>query len=248
MGRVDESYEENETKNKKFKVPCIKCKGKTSHKVLQSLDYSAREWINKGFTIDWVDNYQIIQCQGCESISFRHRSWFSEYDDNDGGSTVWLYPKRSEATLPIKDFRNVPTKIRRIYGETIECFNNEYLTLCAAGLRAIVEGICVEQGVKNGLVEEKQKDGSIKIVKKRNLEGKISGLREKGILTKRDSDILHQHRFLGNEAVHNLSQPSFTELRYAIEIIEHTLDSLYEIPKKAIELQERKAKRKKKTQ
>ena len=246
MGKVEESYEENKTKNKKFKVPCIKCNGKTSHKVIQSLDYSAQEWVDKESTVDWVDNYQIIKCQGCESISFRHRSWFSEYDDYDcDGSTVWLYPKRSERTLPFKDFRNVPTKIRRIYGETIECFNNEYFTLCAAGLRAIVEGICAEQGIKNGLVEEEQKDGSKKIVRRKNLRGKISGLYEKRILTKNNSEILHEHRFLGNEAVHELSQPSIDELNLAIEIIEHTIDSLYEIPKKAIELQKIKAKRKK---
>ena len=248
MGRVEESYVENKTKNKEFKVPCTKCNGKTSHKVLQSLDYSGCEWLDTDITIDWVDNYQIIQCQGCKSISFRRRSWFSEYQDYDwDGSTEWLYPKRSERTLPIKDFRNVPTKIRRIYGETIECFNNEYFTLCAAGLRAIVEGICAEQGIKDGPVEVEKKDGSKKTVRRKNLQGKISGLWEKGILTTKNSEILHEHRFLGNEAVHELSQPSIDELNLAIEIIEHTIDSLYEIPEKAIELQKRKAKRKKKT-
>jgi hypothetical protein len=78
------------------------------------------------------------------------------------------------------------------------------------------------------------------------LQGKISGLCEKRILTVRNSEILHEHRYLGNEAVHELSQPSIDELKLAIEILEHTIDSLYEIPEKAIELQKRKARRKKK--
>jgi len=50
-------------------------------------------------TIDWSNNYQIIQCQGCDTISFRHVSWFSEAaqqiapDEWDDGTCTWLYPK-----------------------------------------------------------------------------------------------------------------------------------------------------------
>lgn len=77
--------------------------------------------------------------------------------------------------------------------------------------------------------------------------GKISGLSEKGILTKKNSEILHEHRYLGNEAVHELSQPSEEEVKLAIEIIEHTLESLYEISEKAEELRMRKSKRQKKS-
>jgi len=248
MGKIEEKYEENKTKEKKFKVPCIECNRKTKHKVLQSVDYSGCEWVAREFTIDWTDNYQIIQCQGCETISFRHRSWFSEDIGWEGdGSTERLYPKRYPNSLSTKDFRNTPPQIRRIYRETIDCFNSENFTLCAAGLRAIVEGVCADQGIKDGPIEVEKKEGSKKIVRRDDLQGKISGLCEKGILTTKNSEILHEHRFLGNEAVHKLSQPSIDELKLAIEIIEHTIDSLYEIPEKAIELQRRKAKRRKKT-
>lgn len=251
MGRIEEKYEANNTKNKEFKVLCIECNRKTKHKVMQSVDYSGCEWFTIGDSredsIDWTANYQIIQCRGCETISFRHESWFSENQDYDSDGTMErLYPKRSATTLAVKDFRNIPTEIRRIYRETIDCFNNESLTLCAAGMRAIVEGICADQGVKDGPLEIKKKDGTRKTIRSKDLQGKISGLCEKGILTGRNSEILHEHRFLGNEAVHELSQPSTDELKLAIEIVEHTLDSLYEIPEKAIELRKRKAKRKKK--
>ncbi len=137
--------------------------------------------------------------------------------------------------------------MRRIYRETIECFNNEIYTLCAAGLRSIVEGICKDQGIKDGPITVTENDGSSKTVRKRNLHGKISGLCEKGILTKKNSDILHELRFLGNEAVHELSQPSPEELTLAIEIIEHIIDALYKIPEKARQLKHKKASRQKKT-
>ena len=58
--------------------------------------------------------------------------------------------------------------------------------------------------------------------------------------------MLHQHRYLGNDSIHQLSLPSKLELNLALDIIEHVLESLYEIPEKASELavkqQRRKAK------
>jgi len=52
---------------------------------------------------------------------------------------------------------------------------------------------------------------------------------------------------LGNEAIHELNQPSTDELILAIDIMEHTLDALYELPDKAEELRRMKAKRLKKS-
>ena len=57
--------------------------------------------------------------------------------------------------------------------------------------------------------------------------------------------MLHQHRYLGNEAVHELKAPSSDELRLAIEIIEHVVEQLYEIPQKAVALKRTIAERKK---
>lgn len=110
MGRVEQKYVENKTKDKAFKVPCIECNRKTKHKVLQFVDYSGCEWIERDYTIDWIDNFQIIQCQGCEAISFRHRSWFSEYEDYDwDGSTERLYPKKALSIVcPLQIFAILP--------------------------------------------------------------------------------------------------------------------------------------------
>lgn len=256
MRKVTESLAANKTKGQKHKVFCAQCKRETNHVVLQSVDCDGAEVIGHydghPETIDWSNNYQIIQCQGCDAISFRHVSWFSEAeqqigpDEWDDGSSTWLYPKRSDKTRPIRDYYNVPNTLRRIYRETLECFNNDALTLCAAGLRAIIEGICADQNISDGPVQITKSDGSKETKRKDNLEGKIAGLGEKEILTQKNADILHEHRFLGNEAVHELSQPTPDELTLAMEIVEHILDALYEMPDKAEELQRIRAKRKKK--
>ncbi len=256
MGEVTEKTEANKTKDQKLKVYCSQCKGETNHIVMQSVDCDGSEVIGyfkeEAATIEWSNNYQIIQCQGCDTVTFRHVSWFSEdehpigLDEYSDGTSTWLYPKRSDKTRANKDCYNVPIRIRRIYRETIECFNNDALTLCAAGLRAIIEGVCADQKITDGPVQVKKVDGSTQIVRRDNLEGKIAGLGEKGILTQGNTTILHEHRFLGNEAVHELNQPSSDELILAIEIMEHTLDALYELPDKADELRRMKVKRLKK--
>ena len=253
MGRVTEETILNETQNKKLKVYCSKCTQETNHVVVQSVDCVGSEEIGQfdddPETIDWSNRYQIVKCQGCDTITFRHVSWFSEAQqqigDNewDDGTSTLLYPKRSGETRVIKDYYNAPTALRRIYRETLECFNNDILTLCAAGLRSIIEGICADQKIVSGPVEIKKTGGSTQTKRRKTLEGKIAGLGEKGILTEPSTAILHEHRFLGNEAVHELTQPSLGELALAIETMEHTLDALYEMPTKSDELRRIKAKR-----
>jgi hypothetical protein len=249
VGKVTIQAEENKSKGEKFKVFCATCKAETNHIVAQSIDVFGDEEIHYGpddsDTFSWIDRFQIIQCQGCDTYSFRHRNWFSEAQEFDSdGTTSWLYPQRGNDVVNAKDFYNVPKNLRAIYKEVVNCFNGDSPIMCAAGLRATIEGLCVEQGVKDGPAEITKSDGTAKIERKDNLEGKISGLHEKGILTKRSADLLHEHRYMGNDAVHELSRPSAEDLRLAIEIVEHTLESLYEIPEKADVLRTNRAKRK----
>ena len=254
MGKLTESYENNKTQGNVVQVYCASCSRETRHLIVHSLDYSGSEEFDGGhFSIDWASNYQIIQCQGCMTVSFREVDWFSEDvqqigpDEWDDGSTELLFPQRSKNSISTKEFRNIPFNLRRIYRETVECFNIDSYTLSAAGLRALVEGLCAELNVVDGPKEITKKDGTTEIKRFANLEGKISGLHEKGYLTKQHADVLHEHRYLGNEAVHELTQPSRDELALAIEIIEHVFDSVYEIPQKAQELKIKRVKRQGKT-
>ena len=239
--------EYNKTKDQVLKLICPDCEIETRHIVLQSVDIKGHEEYDKEFWISWEAKYQTVQCQGCLSISFRIESSNSEdYDSRTGEPYLSesLYPKRNKNSLQIKELLITPRNLRRIYREIIDSFNNETFTLCAAGLRSIIEGICSEEGIKDGPVEVQKKGGGIKTVRKRNLEGKISALLERGALSRTNTDILHEHRFLGNEALHELSQPSQEELRLAIQIVEHTLETIFEIPPKAQELRDRKTRRK----
>jgi hypothetical protein len=249
MSKTEVKFVESKTKDKVLSVHCATCNHSTKHKVVVSLDKDGTEYDEReDWSVEWADHYQVIQCQGCETVTFRHVHWFSEDMDpfsGDDGSTERLYPKRGANSINPKSFYNVPSNLRRIYGELVDCFNNEAPTLCAAGLRAIVEGICAEQGVTDGPVLVPAKGGGTQSIRKDNLEGRIAGLQEKGLLTQSSAQTLHEHRYLGNSAVHELARPSEDELRLAIEIVEHTLEQLYELPEKAEELRRAIARRKK---
>ncbi len=247
MGKAKEKREENKTKGEKLKILCQQCNNNTNHIVIQSTDIDGSEPVDDEYAISWARHFQIVECQGCDTITFRQIDWFSEWEEppHDNGTRERLFPTRSAETREIKPFYEVPAAIRKIYIETLECFNMRFHILCAAGLRATVEGICSDQNVTDGPVEKTKKDGTKEIIRRRNLEGKIAGLHEKRILTPKNAELLHEHRYLGNEALHELGQPSKGELDLAINIIEKILETLYELPEFGEELKRVKKKRKK---
>ena len=234
---------EDRNKGTISKVACNNCGIETNHKIMKDLRVNEdQEIYSDGYhcaTVSSVDDYQILKCNGCSAMSFRHCSWFSEHTDfTSDGSTEALYPKRTKNDAPLNDFKNIPAELEKIYKEMINCFNNECYILTAAGLRALVEGICSYLKIKEGPVE---RDG--KATTKSTLEGKIGGLSERGVLTSQSAEILHEHRFIGNGALHELSQPSTDELMLAIEIIEHTIKSVFEMPQTHQDLKNKREKR-----
>lgn len=239
MGRITESFAENGHQNNIVKEICGKCKRQTNHKIVTSYELHGQEDCGGGYTIDWYNSWQVIQCQGCDDLSFRKEHYFSEdehqiaEDEWEDGLTITLYPKRNAHMRMPKEFLNVPPKLRNIYIESIDAFNNDSFILTAAGLRALVEGLCSFLEIKDG---EVQKDG--KSIRKKNLEGKIFGLHEKGHLTAPGAKFLHEHRFMGNDAVHALQKPSRADLSVAIDLLEPSLEAIFELPVKAEELEE----------
>ena len=216
--------EENYSKSQIVQTYCKKCGIKINHLILMDYYISGKDVLDTDFdfnhghieyTADFFNDYQIIKCSGCNTISFRSYNYFSEYQDphNDG---TWeeRYPNPEERIK--KDFNYLPSLFEHIYDEIIDAYNNKCFILCSAGIRALVEGICKEKGINNG-----------------NLEQKINKMQENGFINPQHKDILHKLRFLGNDSVHELQIPTKKEIVIAIDIMEHIIESLYEILGKA---------------
>jgi hypothetical protein len=134
-----------------------------------------------------------------------------------GQYTSVFFPKRTEHNLKAKNYTQLPKRLENLYKEIIAAFNNETPILCAIGIRALIEGICFDHEITG-----------------RNLEKKIEGMTV--ILPKNIVANLHNLRFMGNEAAHELNSPPQKELQMAIDICEDLLNYLYELDYKASNL------------
>jgi hypothetical protein len=135
----------------------------------------------------------------------------------DGSYTehVTFYPPAGQNLATRKVYESIPYQLEQLYSEVIETFNTGAYLLCAAGLRALIEGICTD-----------------KLPGKRgNLRTKINALVD--IIPPKIIGNLHGFRFLGNNALHQLATPTRKELALAIEVVEDILNVVYELDYKS---------------
>ena len=212
-----------------LKIYCNSCQRETNHEILQLY-----EQINGNFE---VFHWEIVRCAGCEETAV-----VVIHLDVDGQSVLGdpiVYPTRMLRS--IKQFDNLDARLEHIYRETIYAFNDGSYILCAGGLRALVEGICAEQHITDGPKRDANSgefvlkgDGGIR--RGITLDCKIEGLAERNNLTAQQAQALHEHRFLGNKALHELETPSSETLILAITIVEHIMEGLYNIPARVDDL------------
>lgn len=224
------------TKQKTEKIICPQCKSHTHHTLLASYKTN---WEDVTLDADGGNTYDFLSCNGCNSATLRDTAWCSE--NQEDGPSVTLYPARDNPKpnrVP-KDFGTLPygSPLESVYRQTVAAFSDNLLTLVGAGVRLLIEGICTERGVKNGPVTN-SKTGKVRNMS--NLEGKINGMVDAGFISKIQADTLHEIRFLGNDAAHELDQPSRKVATMALDIVEHIFTQVYDQPEQAKAIASRK--------
>lgn len=217
MANVTKTFEIIEP-NGPYDHPCNGCGRVTKHRVVAALRESGSEDCGGGNSIDWRVNYETIQCQGCEEVSFRKASTNSEdWDfDNDNNAayheTVTYFPVRSGHAGKIEPY-TLPPNINSIYIETKGAIDNGLSVLAAVGIRTIIEAVCNDLDVRA-----------------RNLEEKINMLLKQGKVSPEGAALLHTLRGLGNKATHRVTQHPTEHLLLAMKVIDHLLEATYIIP------------------
>ena len=123
----------------------------------------------------------------------------------------------------------LPDNLRKLYAEVVNAFNTDSLFLCTSGIRALLEGLCEDNGITEGPNQRGQTS--------KNLEGKINGLATivpAGIVRN-----LHGLRFLGNQALHKLEVPSKADLELAMTVLEDILNVVYDLNYKSEQMYQR---------
>ena len=180
----------------------------------------------------YAEYHRLVECMGCESIKYVTSTIdFSEPDSKESGLKV--YPEvpntlRRQSAITMDEAIDdgkplIPESVWKMYKETINALNAGSRTLAAGGLRAMVEGICLNNAIKG-----------------HNLREKIDELAMQNLLTKTQAELLHEERYLGNAALHELATPSNQDIEDGLGIVEGLINTIYILPSKAKRLKERR--------
>lgn len=199
------------------KILCIQCKTKIKHVVL--VDVSIDDCSDPN--ISFYNNYQILRCINCETISYQTKTYDS-YDVDpigyDGrGEIIYeitasykTYPIRDEETAFSIDFEKIlPEGIYKIYEEVIIALNNKMPLLTALGLRTLLEQIIKHFGKSDDL-------GLI-----------LNEFEEDGYISTKQRSLLDEIRYLGNDAAHRADSKSRKDLILHLKVLENLIHQLF---------------------
>jgi hypothetical protein len=203
---------------KKFKTHCNFCSAETNHLSLFSKIVSVDkiDLDSKKFDLTKCEEeYSVVECQGCNSISFLVKRMFDGKEPE-----IENFPESFNeydsvlGSLSDEDIRLLPRLIHDLYTEVEEAIDNYSLVLAGIGLRTLVEAVCIDQKIKGV-----------------NLQSKIKELQVQGFISKYEEPILDKLRQIGNVSAHEIKNLPINKLEYAMGIINHILRSIYVLPK-----------------
>ena len=229
--------------DEKISVFCNRCNFNTNHAI--KTDFCLEEYLptqevnGKIWEESLIAHYhnQVLACMGCDTVVFRtlETGAYTEVMD-ETPTPYWdeatksyqemlrwryidierLYPERNENVKNIKSFVSLPSHFKNLYREIIDSYNYNLVFASSAGVRAFVEALCNHMGCTPSLT----------------LQERIKELSKSRKLSIKTAESLQTHRFIGNRALHQLETPSKEELSILIDILEHVLSELFEIPEK----------------
>ncbi|WP_429235047.1 DUF4145 domain-containing protein [Aeromonas salmonicida] len=204
-----------------IRIFCNTCKGETNHEIKSTHEKSYQEVIEDrghmflGYTED--TEYFFVVCRGCDSATLQEKwTCAGMYDQN--GDTIYSYsyhPKRNNVDeREAKRFNHVDKKLNDSYKEIITAFQQGLEIVTAMGVRALLEGICVFEGIDDQAAW--------------GLQNKINKLRDSPNIPNGIIDGLNGLKFIGDDAAHRLIATDKQTLSLSIDLLESLLTHLYE--------------------
>lgn len=205
----------------RMKIYCNTCKGETNHDVKSTHDQSYHEEFEdhgRRFLGYYEETeYRFLVCRGCDSVTFQEKWTCSGMHDNNG-DVVYSYnyhPKRKNlGEREAKKFHHVDKKLNDSYKEIITAFQQGLGIVTAMGVRALLEGICVIEGIDDKVAW--------------GLAKKIEKLKGAPNIPDSIIDGLNGLKFIGDDAAHRLNATDKHTLSLSIDLLESLLTHLNE--------------------
>lgn len=198
---------------------CNRCRRKTIH----SLEAQCEgKWGDDH--VDGGYKFSTYRCGACDNVCYETADWNSEDTDYDEDNHQYAvirytqYPPPSSASFAF-DTGYVPYELHNLIEEMMYAFAGNKLTLATVWMRMVIEFIVNYAGCAG-----------------RNLQAKINGLREQGLIDDRQKALLHEIRTRGNAGAHGATAMGTKELVAGMGILQLLLERIYNGPGRQQEL------------
>ncbi len=205
----------------RVKIYCNTCKGETNHDVKSTHDQSYHEEFEdhgqRFLGYYEQTEFRFLICCGCDSATLQEKWTCSGMHDHNGDD-IYSYnyhPKRKNlGEREAKKFHHVDKKLNDSYKEIITAFQQGLGIVTAMGVRALLEGICVIEGIDDSVAW--------------GLAKKIEKLKDAPNIPDSIIDGLNGLKFIGDDAAHRLNATDKHTLSLSIDLLESLLTHLYE--------------------
>lgn len=205
----------------RIKIYCNTCKGDTNHDIKSTHNQSyIDEFEDHGQKfIGYYENteFGFLICRGCDTATLQEKWTNSGMLGNDGNNVYACsyFPKRKNlGERETKRFIHVDKKLNDSYKEIVTAFQQGLEIVTAMGVRALLEGICVREGIDDKVA--------------RGLAGKIAKLKGSPNIPDSIIDGLNGLKFIGDDAAHRLNAADKHTLSLSIDLLESLLTHMYE--------------------
>jgi len=196
---------------------CRECHKNTRHEIMALASKRTEEWF-----VNELQTWSVVRCMGCLTYSFQLKQEdFDEVEEDFDGElqhavTFQVFPSVITNHRALTSTHHLPRLINTIYQQTLKALSQHANVLASVGLRACIEAVCNNLDISGA-----------------NLQRRIDQLFKAGHVSNGDKKRLHAIRFLGNDAAHEIKQPKSEDIRIALEVVEHLLNTVYILENRA---------------
>lgn len=210
---------EDHTRGEESVIDCNKCRAATSHKIIGSRNFQLKEESDDGEhygVFHSHDEYEILQCLGCKTVSFRHRHRDSESGEDDGrGNLIFpytdlIYPPRRLRPTALTSVISLPFPIRDLYVEAATALDSKFFHLVALSLSPLIEAMLKEQGATGRYIPQL-----------------VEAAVKRGLITAAEAETLQRIRAIRNAGDHEAEKPLPESVLVAFSLIERMLERFY---------------------
>lgn len=197
-----------------LRTHCNKCGGERRHELVHVEKTSWEEIVENQFSIDGWDRYEMVKCCGCDNVSLRHISYFSEDCDEYGNrtTTTHYYPPTISRREPswLYKLSSKNGYLRALMDEIYISLHNNCPRIATMGIRALIEHTMIDKVGDNSTFAA-------------NLEKFESA----GFISRIQREVLKPVLEAGHASMHRAFSPEIEDLNSIIDITENIIESIY---------------------